>query len=1148
MNLPRHAEYDATLLAEPALQSSLAMRLMRLFAAVSQADGAGRGYDFVAGYYETIFPRDIAQAFASRFVAMADQGLDLDELAKDLNRLSYQEKIFCFLAAYEFIVEAPLNHGATALTRDMADRLGVLSPDLAFIEGSLGAPDATPEVSGRSNILSLRITGDLATADVYLPLPDLDVMVYKVHNIYCVRKKNDRYRITAEGASLTGGFTSTISQHFSLKIERFTLRCQDLIIFFRNKIIPLRETVYVVEQGLELAYQMTPGEEIAVRLDVRGSNILLASMEPDSIVALNGERITHQAYVNGDDLIYVNGFRLDLRELLYYLSARRAIRLTEGKESYELTNDIKGDIFLHDGSPTRWAATLTPNATGFEFRQGDCPYRCFVNGRLLPPQAKLADTDELFVHNTFVRFDREARAFRKQEFSFRKLTADNLSYRFEDGSLGLDGVSFALEYGELACIMGPSGCGKSTLLSVISGLHRPGSGQVLVDQYDLHASYGLLKDHLGYVPQEDLLLANLTVYENLYYHARLRFPDRSAEELAARIDMVINDIRLAPKRDSRVGDAASKALSGGERKRLNIGLELLADAEIYFLDEPTSGLSSKDSEKILELLEHIARMGKIVVAVIHQPSSKLYKLFTKVILLDHGGRMAYFGESFSALEYFKRHLERHAPGEPLAVECPLCHRVQPEILLDSLEDSLLDIDGEVLSERKYSPEYWKEEYRRAVVASWFSSIPLPTDERLPPKAEGGARRRFSQFLTLFARNYKNKVRDRSNLLITFLEAPLLGGACGFILKYAPFDDYSLYTNDLFKTFLFISVIVAIFLSMTSSVDEIITDTPLFLRERMLDITHRSYLAAKFLALILFSVVQNVLFVAMGFLFLEVKELFWEYVALLSALSVTGLSLGLFISSIPKLSSKAALNVVPLVLIPQIILGGALIEYEKMNVQLTLFKNNPVPEVCQFMPSRWGYEGLMVLQETGNRYDSRHRELTERVKEMKLQRETLIAEGGEAHFEQTLRQESRELERFRQEFKHLYGNKNVHDAVSVGEKRLLDQAADTLGGDMDAARALSPQELRKRIPAYPMFVREKVLPVAEAPMSTVWYNILALLWMAALTNAMTLLMLRFRDVILGAARRLFVIKPLRRWVESTGQGLRRSFLGYAGHGK
>jgi len=843
---------------------------------------------------------------------------------------------------------------------------------------------------------------------------------------------------------------------------------------------------------------------------VNGSHLHLRALDQDSVVAHNRKRIADQSYVNLNDEVYINGFRLDLREVFYYLSSRRNIPLDATRTRWELSNDIKADVFIHDTLAEQWQASLTRKGGKYYLDTGNSPYQIFLNGKSIRGRRELGHEDILFLHDSFLELDLKGPQLKKSVFSFRKLIADQISHSFESGAPGIDDVSFEIQYGELVGIMGPSGCGKTTLLNILSGLCTPTKGQILVDDYNLHKNYPILKDYLGYVPQDDLLLANLTVYENLFYHARLRFPDKNKEELRARIDMVLENIRLVEKRNTRVGQPTDKTLSGGERKRLNIGLELLSNAEMFFLDEPTSGLSSKDSEKIMEILSDLAMSGKIVVVVIHQPGSKLFKMFNKVILLDNGGRLAYYGTAYSALEYFKRHMEMNLPADQFEVECSHCKTVQPNILLDSLEDSLQDIDGSLLGERKYSPLYWKRQYRRKVVSSWFSNIKLPTREALPPRRVVSFSERLNQFVTLFSRNYANKVRDRSNLVITFLEAPFLGAACGFILKYSTTGDYTLYTNELFRTFLFIAVIVAAFLGMTNSVDEIISDTALFLRERMLNITHRGYLAAKILMLMLFSLVQNMLFVAMGFLVLEVKELFLPYVFYLTLLSFTGVSMGLCISAVPKLSSKAALNFVPLLLIPQIILGGALIEYEKMNVNLTFYENNPIPEICQFMPSRWAYEGLMVLQESKNSYDSNHTQLMDELRNLKQNHKALIDSFGEAYYQKKEKELAGSLEIFREKYKYQYGNKNIHDAVIVGETRnneLLKQGQEN-----------SWEKLPGKGLSYPMFVRYKTIPRIDKEVSTITYNAGVLLITSLLINLLTIVMLKFRDKMLLVAQK------------------------------
>lgn len=1095
-------------------ETSLAMQLLTMFAYIARGGYVSRRkQDFIAAYFSTLYPQDIAHFFSSRFEELQKPDSELDEtyFIQFLNyRLSYQEKVFCLLTLYEFILSDGPEPAEIDKARDLATAIGVLQPDIAFIEQDYGVAESDPATLAQANILALRITGDMETADVFLPYPGLDLVIYKIHNLYGITKKNELYKIMAEGQVLQRSFSSRITMHSRIMIDNYNLRYQDLIIYFRNKVYKLDAKLYIAQDDLELTLSHELSKNSLAEILVNGSHLHLRTLDQDAVVAHNRTRVSEQTYVNLNDEVYVNGFRLDLREVFYYLSARRNIALDATRNIWTVSNDIKADVFIHDTLAEQWSSTLTRKAGKFFIDTGNAPYQIFLNGQSISGRRELDNEDILFLHDSFLELDLSGPLLKKSVFSFRKLTADQLSHSFENGAPGIDDISFEIQYGELVGIMGPSGCGKTTLLNILSGLTAPTKGKVLVDEYNLHRNYPVLKDYLGYVPQDDLLLANLTVYENLYYHARLRFPDKKKEELRARIDMVLENIRLVEKRNTRVGQATDKTLSGGERKRLNIGLELLSNAEMYFLDEPTSGLSSKDSEKIMEILADLAMSGKIVVVVIHQPGSKLFKMFNKLILLDNGGRLAYYGTAYSALEYFKRHMEMNLPADQVEVECPHCKTVQPNILLDSLEDSLKDIDGALLGERKYSPLYWKRQYRRKVVSAWFSNIKLPTRESLPPRRVVSFGERLNQFVTLFSRNYANKVRDRSNLLITFLEAPFLGAACGFILKYSPAGDYTLYTNELFRTFLFIAVIVSAFLGMTNSVDEIISDTALFLRERMLNITHRGYLAAKILMLMLFSLVQNILFVAMGFLVLEVKELFVDYVLYLTLLSFTGVSMGLCISAAPKLSSKAALNFVPLLLIPQIILGGALIEYEKMNINLTFYENNPIPEICQFMPSRWAYEGLMVLQESKNSYDSKHTEMMHELREVKQNRKTIIDSFGDAYYLKKEKSLSEALEIFREKYKYQYGNKNIHDAVIVGETRyqeLLKQGQEN-GWTKLPGKGLT----------YPMFVRTKHIPKTDRAISTITYNAGVLLLTSLLVNMLTLIMLKYRDKLLHWAHK------------------------------
>lgn len=1087
------------------LSQSLAGRAAEFAAAFSDDDPGLRARlrVEVEVWFRQVFKDDETAGLMRRFDAPTPT---LAQAAQATGALTaYQDRIFHFFFLFDVLKSMRALPDLTTRALGLAGAMGVEAADAAALAHEFGLVSGPPaEASG---ILSLTLSGPGEGGDVELPLPGLALTIHKIRNIYSIARRNDIWPVTVDGQSLKRRLSTRITRRFTMNVGGSVIRRGEILHWFRAKAVGFTGSLYVNDgeggPALDFSARGTP----LARLDFSGCSVRLAALDPDAAVALRGGRPGPSETVYLNDFIYINGYRLAVRDALA-LAASRHILAAKGRTRFSVTNDPKGDFFIEDDLDRVWTATLAHGPNGPSIDPGDCPYRAYLGDHSAKPGETAGPGQAHFLHDTFLYWDAQRGVFIQSVFSFRKLTAQGLVHRFDNGKIGLDEASFELGAGEFAAIMGPSGSGKSTLLSCASGLLGLEAGQVRVDNYDVHADYNLIKDYFGFTPQDDLLLPNLTVGENLFHHARLRFPERSRAELDARVDAVLAEIGLLDRKDVRVGDPTRKTLSGGERKRCNIGLELLADAQVFFLDEPTSGLSSKDAEKVIDLLDGLAKSGRIVLVVLHQPGRAVFNRLDKVILLDRGGRQAYFGAPDAALAYFQDvggvdPFGRDEDGSPL-IACPRCGAQEPELLLNVLEESLIDVDGRVLDERKHPPEFWKRLYRRRVTSSWFSSVAAPRIERLPPTKPISPSERLKQFGALFSRNFLNKLRDRANLGVTFLEAPLLGLAVGFILKYAPGDAYSLYTNDLYRTFLFTAVITVLFLAMTNSVDEIVEDAALFLRERMLNTTHRGYLAAKLLAPMLFAAVQNGLFWMVSLSILELRELWLEYWLFSLVLSFTGVSAGLFISALPKMTGKAAGNITPLVLVPQIILGGALIEYEKMNASLRLYKNNPVPEICQLMPSRWAFEGLLTLQETGNSYDAAHSRKLKALREFKLDREAYVARFGEAAYAAEEDRLDDELEAFRAAKRGPYGNKNIHDAVELGEKERRRRLE---GASGEAWTGFNP-----------MFVRTKALPLVDKVVSTPVYNGLVLFGMAVAVNIATLVLLKRRETMLWGARR------------------------------
>src|SRR5260221_12430700 len=242
---------------------------------------------------------------------------------------------------------------------------------------------------------------------------------------------------------------------------------------------------------------------------------------------------------------------------------------------------------------------------------------------------------------------------------------------------GLKEITFSATGGQLVAVMGPSGCGKSTPLGTMTGKVPRSSGAITIDGVDLTK---LVKENprfLGYVPQDDLLFPTLTVAENLRYGARLRLPGAGKQDIEERVAAVLQEVDLAEWADEIVGDVNNKTLSGGQRKRLNLALELLSPKTLLLLDEPTSGLSSGDSERIVQILRARADSGALVLVVIHQPSATPFRLFDRLLLLDRGGVTAFYGDPKNAGAY----LAAVAP----ATHVTELHGIYPRALISALE-------------------------------------------------------------------------------------------------------------------------------------------------------------------------------------------------------------------------------------------------------------------------------------------------------------------------------------------------------------------------------------------------------------------------------------------------------------------------------
>ena len=530
----------------------------------------------------------------------------------------------------------------------------------------------------------------------------------------------------------------------------------------------------------------------------------------------------------------------------------------------------------------------------------------------------------------------------------------NINFRFPNSQNGMHDLSFTLHSGELLAIMGGSGTGKTTLLSLLNGSLNPQEGSITINGHDIAEPEA--KALIGFVPQDDLLIEELTVYQNLWFTAKLCFEGMSAEEIDRRVMKTLKDLGLDAVKDLKAGSAINKYISGGQRKRLNIALELIREPAVLFLDEPTSGLSSADTDKVINLLKEQTFKGKLIIVNIHQPSSDVYKLFDRLWLLDRGGYPVFDGNPIDAITYFKD-AANYADAETSA--CPTCGNVNPEIVLNIIDEKALSNTGEPTDERKMSPQDWHELYlknRPEMDEPKVSAVP-PSDQKKP-----GALKQFAIFLR---RNIRTKATNLQYLCITLLEAPLLALICGLLTRYAPPEGYTVMANKNMVSYFFMAVIVATFIGMSGSAEEIIKDRALLKRERFLHLSHGSYIWSKIVYMAMVSLVQTFLFILVGNTIMGLHGLFgtWWLILFVTALlaNLTGLILSQCLSSVVAIYIS-----IPMLLIPQILLCGLVVSFSDLTPKST---TGNVPVIGDIIPSRWSYEALAVTSFSDNAYEA-----------------------------------------------------------------------------------------------------------------------------------------------------------------------------------
>jgi ABC-type multidrug transport system ATPase subunit/predicted component of type VI protein secretion system/ABC-type transport system involved in multi-copper enzyme maturation permease subunit len=646
------------------------------------------------------------------------------------------------------------------------------------------------------------------------------------------------------------------------------------------------------------------------------------------------------------DILYLGNYKLQADRILQFLeeqSSPKSENLKLSKEIITMGRDPKSDIYINHPSASFHHAKLTKTAKGYKIRDLDSTNGTYVNGIEVKRETIVKQGDEisLGIHNFILSMDESQKPIIKKRRTIDGdgfyIEAKNITVIKKDKETGgpktlLQNISFTVNPGEFVGLMGLSGAGKTTLLKVLNGYDTPTKGTSLINNLELSNSYDVLKTTIGYVPQDDILHPELTVQEELWYYAKLRLPsDTTNYEINSKIDEILNKLGLNGTQGTLIGSPEKKGISGGQKKRVSLAMELLATPKVIFLDEPTSGLSAVDTKMVMKQLKELTESGITIIITIHQPSIDNYKFMDNLIILSNG-KLAYYGRTFpDSIEYFN----------------PNCS----EEILENPDNALIGLDnaekraGEDKKGQNKKGSYWQKRYRNSKEYKEFveKRKGKKSKRKLSAKSTSG----LSQWLTLTSRYLKIKLKDITNTSILLAQAPLIAIMIAMLFSKTDYVNMPV-------TLFFVLAISAIWFGTINASREIVSEKAIFERERMVGVKLLPYLMSKFLILSILCALQSVALVVIVELMLPLgfQDALWEVILLVFLTSLGGLSIGLLVSTLAK-SQAQALGLIPLVLLPMIIFGGGMLSIKQMSENSNKFAYY----MSQGTPTKWALEEI-----------------------------------------------------------------------------------------------------------------------------------------------------------------------------------------------
>jgi ABC transport system ATP-binding/permease protein len=563
-----------------------------------------------------------------------------------------------------------------------------------------------------------------------------------------------------------------------------------------------------------------------------------------------------------------------------------------GKRLLTVGRNPDCDVFLGHNSISRNHATIEKKgANEFVLMDLGSLNGTYVNGRRVNGSMKVNQNDTIIIG----RFQLSLSGIVKDLTQEVAIRTERIVKQFDNGKIGLHECSFEIPSKSLLAVMGPSGCGKSTLLKALNGDSPPSSGRVFISGLELNENYDYLKTQIGYVPQDDIVHRELTVEQSLYYAAKLRLEHSDSTFIQQKIEQVLKDLNIAHIRNNLVGK-----ISGGQRKRVSIAVEILTDPLILFLDEPTSPLDPQTIEEFLEILRNLSNKGTTVIMVTHKPEDLNY--MDTVIFMAEGGHKVFQGDTSTYLNHFN-------------------------------VDDTIKVYAQLAMPHASK---WIDNHKQNHPA--LGLMQAPKEKQNSRNANF-----FHQFWWLTIRYFNIKLNDRVNTFVMIGQAPIIAGLICLIFK------------DISPAVPFLLAVSAVWFGTNNAAREIVGESPIYKRERMFNQGIVAYMLSKITVLGTFAAIQSLLFTLIISLNFAGSDPSWDAPGstflwmLLVSLSAS--MMGLLLSAIVSTSEKV-MTLVPIALIPQIMLAGIVAKI-----------SSPFVEILSYLTlSRWGNEGFCNVQQ------------------------------------------------------------------------------------------------------------------------------------------------------------------------------------------